>query len=424
MPSDPPVVLQLRKTAWLILGVLMAAPWIVLVVVLRDRPSTEGRPPAVKKATVVAETKAPPPDLARARPGPWGELEYFRVQVEPPEQIIVADYTRADAIRWVFKGYNDTSLAALWRQAGFDPTLHPELSDPARLQRTTDALVFLPSAQFVTDLTPAARTIIYTVLAAFPENEPQNSPYRLRNDAAATWFDDSGLPAEAIAFTRRMFYQRGADATFFSDADIVLPTLKTAGDRVRFIKTLARKTALFVQLNVAHGADIEPIANYWGHSRRAKDLRPLLQSLARRPAGGKIDLVHLLPGFARSLVFTYPLPSEVPQGLVHDCHWTSFNFFNDQIDERFGRIDYVREVLLRDYYLVSGEPMFGDIIVLVRPDTVVLHSCVHLADDLVFTKNGAEFSVPWQIATLDNVVGLYSLNAITLDVRRYRRKDR
>jgi len=100
----------------------------------------------------------------------------------------------------------------------------------------------------------------------------------------------------------------------------------------------------------------------------------------------------------------------------------SLNFFKDVPDERFADIDIVKQTLLKDYYPVPGELTLGDILVLIRPDGVVVHSCVYIADNIVFTKNGPSFSVPWVLASLDAVVAFYSLGP-PLEIRRYRLKD-
>src|SRR5581483_6685874 len=152
---------------------------------------------------------------------------------------------------------------------------------------------------------------------------------------------------------------------------------------------------------------------------RAKDARPLLASLAQQPEGGYLDIMHLLPPFSRTLLNSYPDPATNPA--THDCHWTSFNFFEDEPDEHYSDIDVVKRTLLSDYYEVIGEPALGDVLMFVQPDGVVVHSCVHVADGIVFTKNGSSAFVPWTLSRLDSVVAAYSVGP-HLEIRRYRLK--
>ena len=419
-PTDRHNVVHIPRATWLGLVALLIAPWAVVVFVLRREPAAPTQPGVPARA--VAAATAPATQAARARPGPWGDLEYSRILIEPPEEFILADYTKPGPFIWNFKGYAESALAALWQSAGLDAEQRRILDDQTRRTVTNEVIVIHPTRELILGLSPAARAAIYNVLAEFPENSSQHDSFRMRIDAVPEWFNDSGLEPAIITLTQRLLYRRGIDAMFFSDEDIVLSMLASPTDRIKYLKTLARKSCLLLLLRVHQGADIEEAARYWGHGRHTKDLRPLLQSLTRRPGGGTIDIVHLLPRFARSLLYTYPLPSENPSETGRDCHWSSLNFFSDQPDDRFSNPEFVRQALLTDYYPVAGAPMFGDIVMLVRPDGKAVHSCVFLADNFVFTKNGPAFSVPWQIATLEGVTSIYSLGTL-LEIRRYRSKN-
>ena len=353
--------------------------------------------------------------------GPWGTLEAYRILIEPPEEFILTSYTTPNLQPWVFKGYTETALAALWQSAGLSRDEVAFLSNPAHREIQAGEIVIRPTAQFITDLKPAARAKLYAALSAYPENTSQYSPFRLRASLADHWLDDSDLPADAIALTQKLFYPRGT-ATCFSDESIVLPLMHDNPERVRYIKALSRKAALMLYLDIAPGEDVDKLVAYWGRGGRSKDLKPLLQSIARLPGGGRIDVIHLLPRFVRLLAYTYPLPSNDAADANHDCHWTSFNFQNDVPDEKFSDIDYVRKVLLEQYYPVPGEPLLGDIIMFVRHDGVVLHSCVYIADDIVFTKNGPAFSVPWLLSPLADVKAFYADDP-DIEIRRFRQKN-
>ncbi len=398
------------------LGLLLILPWALMVWLVRH-PATPAAAPAPKPTAKEAANSAyvPLPD------GPWGHLEYSRIMIEPPSDFIPSSEVQPDPLRWVFRGYNDADLRALWDRAKLTPAQRQSLGNPDHIEAIAGALVVSPDADVVLALSPESRAAIYTVLAQFADNPPQNTPFRLRADVAGDWFDSSGLPPEILALSKRLFYTR-SNTVYFSDQDLVLPRIASPEVRVRFLKTLSRKSTTLVQLRVTPDTNLEAIANYWGRGRRNKDLLPLLQSLVRNRAGGTIDLVHLLPPIPRSLLYTYPLPSGKPTDAAHDCHWSAFNFYKDQPDERFADINFVKETLLNSYYPVVGEPTFGDILVFVQPDGVVVHSCVYLAAGLVFTKNGSAFSVPWLIGNLDQVQAFYQIGQ-PLEVRRYRLKD-
>lgn len=408
--------IRVSRTTWIALGIALLLPWIVVLWIARAPASS----PPKAAAVTVAPKAGTKPEGGHLPAGPWGDLEFVRITIEPPEDCIPTASSQPDSIRWVFKGYTVAKLSALWQSAGLTPAQQKFLESPERRETTGDTIVLKPDAGFVTDLNPAARATLYTALAEFPENASQQSPFRLRKDAAADWFEQTGLPPEIVALTKRLLYERNANV-LFSDEDIVLPRLQTTAERIRFLKTLSRKSTLLVQLKVPPGADTSTLSRYWGRGRRSKDVAPLLESLSRVPGGATIDLAHLLPPFPRSLLYGFPLPSDKPEVAAHDCHWTSLNFFNERPDERFSNIDFVRQTLLNDYYPVAGEPTYGDVMVLVQPNGVVVHSCVYLAAGIVFTKNGSPFSVPWLLGNLDAVVAFYTIGP-PLSVRTYRAK--
>ena len=423
MSTERSLTLSVPRSALWLLGFVILLPWIAVGTwfVRETGPSA----PTQRSSADLGHKPAPLvtgkyPDTFRCQPGPWGDLEYFRTLIEPPEEFILPDFTVPTTQTWIFKGYSPEKLGALWDSAALTPAQRRSLDDTTHRETSAEAIIVRPDNATIIGLSPSARTRIYTALSEFPENLAQSNPYRLRSDFRSEWLAGADLPAAAVALSERMFYDRGI-TTCFSDYNLVLATLDAPAERFRYIKTLARKSAMIVQLNIAAGADITTLDRYWGRGRRSKDITPILQSIARRPNGGSIDIIHLLPPFARRHLNTYPLPSERPEDANHDCHWASFNFFRETPDERFNSIDYTREVLFNDYFPVLGEPSLGDIIMLVRKDGTVVHSCVYVADNIVFTKNGPAFSVPWLLAPLDSVTAYYGAGE-PLDQRRYRAK--
>lgn len=406
-------VIRMSRLGWCCLALGLLAPWLLVAWMLRSDSA-----PALRAIRPPAHAAA---QATPAHSGPWGQLDSSRILIEPPEDFVPPFYLTAQPLRWTFTGATDITLSALWQAAGLSPLERQALDQPARREVTATGIVLQPDRELVLALSPEARAKIYAVLAAFPENPPQFDPFRGGVGAKEDWFDEAALPADVVALTRRMFYRRG-NVVLFSDHDLVLPLLTDPADRIRYIKVLARKSALLVQVHVHHNTDVNALAAYWGQGRRSKDVRPILESLAQRPAGGTIDIVHLLPPFARALLYTYPVPPSRAVDLRRDCHWTSFNFYNSQPDDRFANLELVQETILNEFYPTSGAPALGDIVMLMGAGERGVHSCVYIADDIVFTKNGPSFSTPWQLARLENVIEFYSLTG-PLEVRRYRRRQ-
>jgi hypothetical protein len=356
--------------------------------------------------------------VVKARPGPWGEVEYVRIVIEPPDEFMASDYNAAPDT-WNFPGFDDARLEQLWQQAALDPDQLRALRHPRIREASATGIVLRPGQTLVAGLGTESRAIIYNTLAHLPGNSLQNDPFRFRAEMVDEWFVESGLSQEVIARIRQLLYRRG-NALLFSDPGLVFPLIHTAGGRVRLVKTLGRKSTLLLKVRIRPDSDIEGIAAYWSTGRRRKEVRPLLNSLSHFPGGMTIDVAHLLPRLARSLLYTYPSP-EVPYERSPDCHWTAMNFFNDQPDDRFSDIEYLKTRLLSDYVQVNGNPTMGDLLLLCKPGDEVIHSCVYVADDIVFTKNGQSAMVPWTLTTLQDLQANY-LDDPSLQLRIYRMK--
>ena len=163
------------------------------------------------------------------------------------------------------------------------------------------------------------------------------------------------------------------------------------------------------------------MVNYWSRGGRSKDIRPLLESLAEIEGGQALSIIHLLPRFAGARIFTYPAPPEKLPALNRDCHWTSFNFFSNEADDRFCNDAEVVRTLNEDYERIFSNLQLGDLVMYFVGDRTI-HSCVYLADDIVFTKNGNTSSRPWMFMHLDDMKSYYPTPK-PLEVRYYRKKD-
>lgn len=419
-PSSSPgstTGIHLPRYALWIFGIISVLPWLVLLYLGRGlSPSRPLSPPLT--------VAAPDPGSAyafRCKPGPWGELQFNRIVIEPPESLIDISQLAPRPTVWNFKGFTPETLTALWHSAALSEPQRQFIDGRNNWEQSESGILIRPTAAFVLSLSATTRTKIYTALAAFTENPDQNEPFRFRADAAEEWFRQSDLSKETIALVGRLLYRRGT-SLLFSDENLVLEKLPTLQERTSLIKTLARKSTLLVKLRVRADTDIEALDDYWGRGRRTKDLKPLLQSLARETNGMTIDIVHLLPRLPRSLLYTYPAANEIGNGSFLDCHWTVLNFFNLQPNDRYQQLEAVTSAFLNDYFPVSGARTFGDILLFAKPDGTIIHSCVFIADNIVFTKNGSSSNAPWILMSLPDVIAFYPSEA-PMDIRVYRAKE-
>ncbi|HEV7403531.1 MAG TPA: hypothetical protein VGO11_11410, partial [Chthoniobacteraceae bacterium] len=126
--------------------------------------------------------------------------------------------------------------------------------------------------------------------------------------------------------------------------------------------------------------------------------------------GAWIGLTLLLPPLPREEIYSYPLIPENPAAVPRDCHWTSLNFFRQTPDPSFSDPKVVLEQFQKEYCTAPGDPQYGDVVLLTKPDGTPVHSAIYLADDIVFTKNGSTIVHPWMLSTTADLLKRYSFH--------------
>lgn len=99
------------------------------------------------------------------------------------------------------------------------------------------------------------------------------------------------------------------------------------------------------------------------------------------------------------------------------------NFYaNDGPADWFYDPDSVKQALSEDYFPVEEDYALGDVLLLSKLDGTLVHAAVFIADDIVFTKNGAHHTQPWMFEKLEDLAASYP-SSTGLKMRAYRRKD-
>ena len=150
---------------------------------------------------------------------------------------------------------------------------------------------------------------------------------------------------------------------------------------------------------------------------RFTNMRPMLEALKGLPHGGTISLMYFMPPFARSRLYTYPLPPQ-PGDPTKDCHWSTFNFASLQPDNRFNNAEFTEEFIRKNFYRIESPSIYGDLLLYANDRGEIRHSAVYLADDLAFTKYGDNYRQPWMIVRIADMQAMYP----TLSPLFYRKK--
>ncbi|MEQ1839449.1 MAG: hypothetical protein ABL994_03480 [Verrucomicrobiales bacterium] len=295
-------------------------------------------------------------------------------------------------------------------RCGLPQDILQAINQPANRAMTGDQLVFFPPAAAVLKLTPEVRASIYRELSRFPANVDMVGPVLIPKDEFETWFAGTTLRPELIDLIKQMSYRRG-DAIAFSDTSVLMGYVTGEMEAKILNSILSRTRTLMLRLALDQNSKIKDIADYWstGEARRSMpNHASFLQSLINANPGESLDVVHLLPPLARKLLYTYPDLSSVADGEMPDCHWSSLNFFKSQEEPFFLDSRLASSAILERFQTVKIPYRFGDILVFVD-QTVgnAFHSCVYLADDVVFTKNGRNLLSPWVLQSLSHVKMTY-----------------
>ncbi len=401
-------------------AVLIAAVCAVLEIAKAD----EIHPPLLQQADLLvpilgiseqAVTRAPAAaakhkeTVTLSAPGAWGQLEYFPVFLEAPASLIDQFPMPNSKPRWVFPLVKLPQLPDLFKQAGLDQAFIDALMAPSTIVKDMDMAYLFPPQTYLEAMRPEQRQIVYAELRKYPVNEFHADPVLILSDDVEEWFRTAKLRPEIIAKFKQMTYKRGL-ATAFSDLPALMSYAQDEAEGKSMMKALTRTRALMVKLVANEQTNIPEIMKYWttGLGLRRKDVEPLLQSIVDVQGVDRLDLAHMLPALPRKLLMTYPDISMGRDGILPDCHWTSLNFFNYEPQPYLLDSKLATSAVLERFNPVDAPFKFGDILFFLdTKNGDAFHSCIYVADDIVFTKNGRNVLSPWVFMKLDDVKKIY-----------------
>lgn len=334
-----------------------------------------------------------------------GELRARAIYLEAPDYLVALMDKPTSKERWAFPGGSIASVRALFEKAGLPAEMRDRLLSPDRTIPQDGALVVFPSAEDVLALTQPMREVLYPELAKSGMNEFHRDPVFILGGDIDDWLRQSRLGARQKEAVRRMVWRKGR-ALAFSDVRTLLMVSETPEEAQQVFRTLTRTRSLLVELRLPVAAELAALSEYWGGGFGDSDSLPLLQAAAVRGSVAQVGMVNLLPSLGRRRLYTYPTIDQALNGRFPDCHWTSLNFFNNAPHAYYLDTRLAAGVLDKQYDPVGPPYRFGDVLAYVTDDSVV-HSCVFIAEDIVFTKNGENIVAPWVLQRLEDVSSIY-----------------
>jgi len=352
---------------------------------------------------------------------PAGRIEALEVPLANSDGIFPDREQRLAHPKWFFDKATERSLTRYLNSCNLRPQELRMLLDKRTWNILTNGIEISPSDQLIWSLLPQTRQQLYSVLAKSPVNFPQCFPFRFPLDSFEERFRQSDLPVAEIEKIRRLCYTNSGYLCF-TDLEAVKPIL-SSNEFKDLIETLYQVPAYMLRLHIMPDSDINAIVSYWGKGGREKLIAPLLNSLAKIPGGGSLNISYFLPEFARIRLYTYPYAWHDPNMSKQDCFFTSMNFFNDTPDTNFFNKNYTARVLQTEYIAVEKAPSFGDVVALTSSTGEIFHACVYIADNFVFTKNGVDPEQPWVLMRISDMLRLYYPSSNSGHISFLRRRD-
>ena len=342
------------------------------------------------------------------RQGPWGELLTQEISLERPVEYLNDEMKAVQPPVWRFRGMNVAQVKALFITNGLPPQDAEKALSPDCVSTQGISTFFKPSQEFLLSLRPETRARLYAPLRGLDVNSYLDWPYYFPRDSIESIYRDARLQPADLALFRQLVYD-GQDAWRFVDFETLMARIPTLERRVAMAASLSRQSAVLARLCIRPDTDLDKLAAYWGSVPNVHftDIRPMLQALRGLPKGGTVSLVYLLPPFARDRLYRYQLPP-APGEPIMDCHWSTFNFCNVKPDNRFSSPAECGRFIDQYLYRIPQPGACGDVLLFLNDKGQIGHSAVFLADDLVFTKNGNNYTMPWIIMRIADLHAMYS----------------
>ena len=341
------------------------------------------------------------------RPGPWGELYATPFKISAPEELLPLRKLEESGTRWGFPHAHYSDVVSLLESTGMPANLMAELMAPEVLIQNPEGMEMRPADKTLLALPAGPRKKLYQALLKHPENRGQLM--FVHKDTLGDRFGATHNGEHTLMLFKQLCCEHG-DYMVFSGFSVVLAQLPTYEEKRDFMRGLTSQRTLTLRILVKPGSDTSALANYWGRGVKGTDVRTIFESIAATPTGGTLGVINVMPPLPSSQMFFYPIPDNPLNGPapVRDCHWTSFNFFQDVPDPQLSSPAYFMQKLKGDYTPAAGDPRYGDIALFSKPAGGVVHSAVYLADDILYTKNGATFTYPWMLETMTDLLKQYS----------------
>ncbi len=358
------------------------------------------------------ETDAPPlayREVEVGAEGPWGKLEYYRVPLEFPNALLSTLVVPSQHVEWVFQAATQDELDHNLAVAGLTSSEVVTAFSGCTIIQDEDKFRVFPSDEAVIGMLPETRTKLYQLLALYDENRYYRRPVYINSQNLSMWFQGSRIPRAAIADISHLAYPTpNGHGYFLSDVAFTLRRARNAIEERDLLQGMLRANGLIVRLRVSKDSLTPGIGEYWTAGYKNKAVMPLLESVVEHNDGGTIDVAHLLPGIPRQYLNQFPDALDAANGRLPDWFWTCFNFFRTSPRDVYADSPERETMILKEFEAALPPNQFGDMLLL-NSNGRIIHGCIYIAEDIVYTKNGPDIYSPWVLMKIQDVVGYHDV---------------
>lgn len=345
--------------------------------------------------------------------GPWGKLEYFPVVLEPPtSHLWEALYDERSY--WNFAQLGQPEARALLESLGLSPETLALIDAEGAWKQGEQGLELEFGDKVVESLTPENRAAL---AKWFRLNSSLFFSKTIINFEGGdfSFFENGAVAPGTLALVKKHSFTR-RNVLSLMDRAYILRQIGDDAEKERFLRATFATRGLIVRLVMDDSVDPDSMIRYWSCDGFNSGFEPILRGVQRIEGVNKIDLVQILPPVPRRYLYGFTNLRDVSPNNTPDCFWTSVQFFRRQVSPRL--LDPLRLMhhIEGDFERIETDELrFGDLVCMFdETDNSFLHSYVHIAGDIVFSKNGASFARPYVLTLKSDMLSVY------LDESQYR----
>ncbi len=368
------------------------------------------------------ETTTPlstPENRARRISGPYGTLEYYPITLEPPESHLWAALYEERAY-WNFGPREISVIQSLLSSLGFLPETLALIDSEGKWDISPRGLELTITDAIIESMRAEDRSALAHWLRL---NNPTFFAKSVINLEGGDFgaFESAGISPETMALVKQVTFRR-KNVLSIMDRPYILRKIADHEEKKRFIRAALATRGLFVNLILDETADLDSIISYWSARGQNKEIESVIRGVAATTGVTRLDLVQILPSVPRRYLYGYTSLSDIGPFNTPDCFWAALQFFQRKASPRLIDANACVQHLDGEFQEVSGPPEFGDIVCMFKKDdNSFLHAYVHIAGDIVFTKNGTSFARPFVLTEKSDMLSVYLDETEHVD-RIYRHK--